>query len=183
MSESFVSAIQQFRRRVEALADLAFTPGERLVAWAILLHANAGGECWPGTATLRRLTGLNSRTIKRIRHRLLVAFDYVPGSSRRGARRTPSRYRFLLDRGHPVTSQATQPVALGCDDRGCDATSTGGSLTPEPVVPDHPKVQEGPSEGSPNNGKPSNASVNVGRIVREVTDATTPPWPSTRVAP
>jgi hypothetical protein len=183
VTEHHVPAILQLRRRIEALAKLRLSPSARLVAWALLLHADARGECWPGTASLRRLTCLDVRTIKRVRRALLAAFNYAPGGSERGARRRPSHYQFRLDWGQNATGPAGQPVTTAPPDRGPLATSTGGTLPSEPVAVCPPKNQEGPSEGPPNNGMPSNASVNVGRILREVTDATAPPWPSTRVAP
>lgn len=114
MTDPHVSAIKQMRRRVEALAELHMSLAARLLAWALALHAIAGGECWPGTATLRRLTGLDTRTIRRIRPALAPAFDYVPGGSERVAKRRPSRYRFRLDRGRacPPTG-GRMPVVPG----------------------------------------------------------------------
>lgn len=178
MTEAPLSAILQMRRRVEALAGLALSPAARLVAWALVLHADAGGECWPGTATLRRLTGLDARSIRRIRPALAAAFEYAPGGSEPGARRRPSRYRFRLDRGPHVLGTTARPGTAAAADRGPHAPGTGDVVSSEPGTVCPPKYHQGPFEGPPKNTAPKNGrSTNVARIVREVTAASTPPWP------
>lgn len=176
MTDHHVSAIEQMRRRVEALAGLQMSPAARLVAWALLLHANPGGHCWPGTATLRRLTGLDGRTIRRIRPTLGPAFDYAPGGSAPGAKRQTSRYRFRLDRGQDAPGAEDRPRASAPPDQGPDAPGTEGAMPPEPGAVCPPKDHQGPTEGS-TNGRASKKRPSVARIVREMTEATAPPWP------
>jgi hypothetical protein len=84
MREPGIPAILQYRRRVEAIADVDLSPAARLLAVVIAMHANEAGECYPGTSTLARLTRLDPRTIRRIRSSLARIFDYAPGGSRRG---------------------------------------------------------------------------------------------------
>lgn len=158
MTDNHVSAIQQMRRRIEALSGLRLSSSARLVAWALLLHTDARGECWPGTATLRRLTGLDARTIRRVRPALGAAFEYAPGGSERGKKRRSSRYRFRLDRG---------PSDLSTED-----------VTPsEPGVVCPPKDYQGPSEGPTTDRTASRKRTSIAEVVREITEATAPPWP------
>jgi len=182
MSEPQVPAILQMRRRVEALADLPLHASARLLAWALLLHADAGGECWPGTATLRRLTGLDPRTIRRIRPALAVAFEYKPGGSEPGAKRRSSRYRFRLDRGPRALGGMPRPVATAPLDRGPQALSTEGAMPSEPGAPRPPKDHQGPAEGPSKNGYLRGKPTSLPHVIREVTEATAPPW-TRRAAP
>lgn len=177
MNDDHVSAILQMRRRIEATAEIPLSPSARLVAWALLLHANAGGECWPKTATLRRLTGLDASTIRRIRPALRAAFDYELGGSEPGGKRHSTKYRFRLDRGPFAPGASQRPGAKVHRDRRHDALSTGGAMPPVPEAGCPPKDHKGPSEGSTKNGLAPTKRPNVARIVREVVEATSPPWP------
>jgi hypothetical protein len=177
MSEPHVPAIVQMRRRVEALAEMELHAAARLLAWAIALHLDAEGDCYPGTKTLARLTGLDARTIRRVRPALTSAFDYKPGGSEQGGKRRSGRYHFRLDRGPDAPGRQPRPVKATGPDRGPDALGTGGAAPSEPGAVCPPKDHQGPIEGPSNNGSTPRKRTGLPGVIREMTEATAPPWP------
>jgi Helix-turn-helix domain len=120
------SAIALFRQRIEQLATLELEGSARLVAFAILLHADEDGRAFPGTATLCRLTGLCRRTVVAARRRLGQAFDVEPAMGR-----AATTYQFKLDGCKARTGARRAPVQ--------DAPSTGARYDLRPVHSVHPE--------------------------------------------
>ena len=89
----------------------AVTPTQKLVLLSLAEHANdQGGSCFPCGATLRGLTGLSERAIRKAL-RELEALDLIDCQHGRG--KTSSRYRLHVSEGHevPVTESRGAPDA------------------------------------------------------------------------
>lgn len=136
------------RDRVTA-PESPWSPVERLVALALADHMDADGVCWPSQRALATWTGLGLRAVQAALARLTAPaglFDEETGGSRRGERRSVSRYRLRT-----VAPRAAVTIAP-------DATVRGSTVAPRAARPSHHVRPEGTNEGN-NNG----AAVAAGR--------------------
>jgi len=108
-------------------------PGDKLVLLALLQHADAAGEAYPGTAALAAMSGLSRRSVFRCRERLLRSglVQWTTGGPGRA-----NRYRILRPEEWPSPSpQGSATQTLVPDGHQCQGgTSATQSLSSATVT-------------------------------------------------
>jgi hypothetical protein len=109
-------------------------PLEKLVALALLRFADGAGNCYPGAASLVRATGLDERTIRRVRQKLREKgfVNWSPGGKDRHGSFQANVYLLVLPRGDGEAEAETAgtPPGGSAPPPGGPQTPPGGSAPP-----------------------------------------------------